>query len=124
MSFEEMVVALVGAIGAFALVGYLAGKTFSLIKAWINRNSNSIPEEEFNRLAKAFMQYKKNTEKRLQNLEAIISEEDGDKSASGSKSSTKQIEAPKQEIEFEDRETEQEETTSGDQSNLRNMLRE
>lgn len=34
MSFEEMVVALVGAIGAFALVGYLSAKTFGFIRAW------------------------------------------------------------------------------------------
>ena len=121
MSFEEMVVALVGSIGAFALVGYLAAKVFSLIRSWINRNNSSIPEEEFDRLAKAFMKYKKDTEKRLQNLEAIISEEDTENSQS---SSSKQIEAPKEEIEIEDRETEQEESQSNNDNNLRNMLRE
>lgn len=123
MSFEEMVVALVGSIGAFALVGFLAAKTFGLIKAWINRNKNSIPEEEFDRLAKAFMQYKKNTERRLQNLEAIISEEGSEKS-SDTQSNSKQIEAPKQNIEIEDQETEEEKNQSGDSNNLRNMLRE
>lgn len=120
MSFEEMVVALVGSLGAFALVGYLAAKVFGLIKAWINRNNNSIPEEEFNRLAKAFMKYKKDTEQRLQNLEAIISEED----TSGSQSESKQIKAPKESIEIEDRETEEQESQSDDPNNLRNMLRE
>jgi hypothetical protein len=117
MSFEEMVVALVGSIGAFALVGYLAAKTFGLIKAWINRNNNSIPEEEFNRLAKAFMEHKKNTERRLQNLEAISTEPESDE-----QSGSKQIEAPKDEIEIEDSETQQKE--SGDPNNLRNMLQE
>jgi len=118
MSFEEMVVALVGSLGAFALVGYLAAKTFGLIKAWINRNNSSIPEEEFNRLAKAFMEHKKNTERRLQHLEAIATEEESE-----NKSGSKQLEAPKEEIEIDDHDTEEEKSSSGDQ-NLRNMLRE
>lgn len=119
MSFEEMVVALVGAIGAFALVGYLGAKIFDLIKSWINRNNSSIPEEEFDRLAKAFMQHKKETERRLKNLETIASEE-----SSGAESSSKQIEAPKEEIEIQDQETEQEKSESGGDNNLRNMLQE
>ncbi len=123
MSFEEMVVALVGSIGAFALVGYLAAKTFGLIKAWINRNNSSIEEEQFDRLAKAFMQYKKDTESRLQNLEAIIANEDEGTKTESSKS-TKQIEAPKQNIEIEDRETEQEQSSSSGDNNLQNMLQE
>lgn len=123
MSFEEMVVALVGSIGAFALVGYLAAKTFGLIKTWINRNKNSIPEEEFDRLAKAFMQYKKNTERRLQNLEAIISEQDQE-STIDTQSSSKQIDAPRANIEIEDQEPEKGKSQSGNSDNLRNMLRE
>lgn len=123
MSFEEMVVALVGAIGAFALVGFLATKTIGLIKAWINRNNSSIPEEEFDRLAKAFMKYKKNTERRLQNLESIISEEDMGSTA-GKQNDSKQIEAPKKNIEIEERETEEEEAQQNNSNNLRNMLRE
>jgi hypothetical protein len=122
MSFEEMVVALVGAIGAFVLVGYLAGKTFSLIKAWINRNKNAIPEEEFNRLAKAFIDYKKNTEKRFQKLESRLSDQ-GSKKHSDSTETAKQIEAPKQEIEIEEREAEEDKSASQN-PNLRNMLRE
>jgi hypothetical protein len=123
MSFEEMVVAVVGAIGAFALVGYLAAKTFGLIKTWINRNKNSIPEEEFDRLAKAFIQYKKDTERRLQNLETIISEQDPENS-SGTQNNSKQIEASKQNIEIENQETEEEVSQSEDSNNLRNMLRD
>ena len=123
MSFEEMIVAVVGSIGAFALVGYLAAKTFGLIKAWINRNNSSIEEEQFDRLAKAFMQYKKDTESRLQNLEAIIASEDEGTETESSKS-TKQIEAPKESIEIEDRETEQEQSRGSSDSNLKNMLQE
>lgn len=50
-----------------------------LIKAWINRKNSSqagVDEENFNRLAKAFMQHKKEMQERVQNLEAIVAEED------------------------------------------------
>lgn len=123
MSFEEMVVALVGAIGAFILVGYLAAKTFGLIKTWINRNNNSISEEEFDRLAKAFMQYKKDSERRLRNLEAIISEEDLE-SSSDTQSGPKQIDAPRRNIEIKEQESGNENSQKGNSNNLRNMLRE
>ncbi|NGP87313.1 hypothetical protein [Fodinibius halophilus] len=122
MSFEEMVVALVGSLGAFALVGYLASKTFGLIKAWINRKNSSVEEEQFNRLAKAFMEHKKNTEKRLQNLETIATDEQSEQSSSSE--DTKKIEAPKKSIEIEDRETTKEQSGSNDDSNLKNMLHE
>ncbi len=119
MSFEEMVVALVGAIGAFALVGYLATKVIDLIKTWINRGKGGYDEETFNRLAKAFMQHKKDTERRLQNLEAIISEEDG------STGKNRQISEPKDTIEIEDDERESESANDQQASNnkLRNMLK-
>lgn len=125
MSFEEMVVALVGAIGAFALVGFLAAKTFGLIKAWINRKNGGVTEEEFNRLARAFMEHKKDTQRRIQNLEAIISEEDSTEGVQQEKSPN-QIEAPKKSIEFDDAENVSEESNSKDsnKNNLRNMLRE
>lgn len=116
MTFEEMVVALVGAIGAFALVGYLGAKMIDLIKSWINRNKAAFDEEAFDRLAQAFIQYRKNTERRIQNLEAIIAGEEEVPSAK------KQVEEPKQAIEIEgDEEKKASETRSG---NLRNMLRE
>lgn len=121
MSFEEMIVALVGSLGAFALVGYLSAKVFGLIKLWINRKKGSVPEEEFNRLANAFMEHKKETQRRLQNLEAIASEKE-DSSSSDSADSNKKIEAPNQEIEFEEH-PQQEESQSGD-SSFQNMLRE
>lgn len=117
MTFEEMIVALVGAIGAFALVGYLATKIIDLIKAWINRKSSGIPEEHFNRLAQAFMEHKKETRKRLQNLEAIIAEED-------SNASSKQLEEPRKTIEINDAEEQTEGKSKSSDGDLRNMLRE
>lgn len=123
MSFEEMVVALVGSIGAFALVGYLSAKFFGLIKAWINRKKGGVPEEEFNRLAKAFMNYKKESQRRLQNLEAIIADEDSVNTSSESET-PQQMEAPRNTIEIKDQESEKKGSKSGNGSNLRNMLRE
>lgn len=124
MSFEEMVVALVGAIGAFALVGFLAAKTFGLIKAWINRNKGGVPEEEFNRLARAFMEHKKDSQRRIQNLEAIIADDDSLENPQNVEAPN-QIEAPKESIEFDDSENAPEESESnGNKNNLRNMLRE
>lgn len=119
MSFEEMVVALVGAVGGIALVGFIVAKITGLIKAWINRNNNAYSEEDFNRLAKAFMQYKKDTERRLQNLEAIVSE---DEVTGSSATAGKSIKEPEQKnIEIDD-----EDPTKSDSgnNNLRNMLRE
>lgn len=45
-----------------------------LIKAWINRKNNQsgVDEQSFNRLAKAFMQHKKEMRERVQNLERSI----------------------------------------------------
>lgn len=55
----------------FIVAIMVIGCVTSLIKAWINRNqNNSIDEESFNRLARAFMQHKKEMEKRIRNLEA------------------------------------------------------
>lgn len=124
MSFEEMVVALVASIGGIVMIGFIFAKITGLIKAWINRNNNSIPEEQFNRLAKAFMEHKKETQRRLKNLEAIAANEDTARESDSTNDSSKQIEAPKDSIEIEDRDTEKEQSQSDNDNNLRNMLQE
>lgn len=123
MSFEEMVVAVVASIGGIIMVGFIFAKITGLIKAWINRNNNSIPEEQFNRLAKAFMEHKKETQRRLKNLEAIAAGEDTSASTQTNKQS-KQIDAPKDSIEIEDRDEQKEQSQSDTDSSLRNMLKE
>ena len=85
----------------------------SLAKKWVDRKNTSYDQETFERLAKAFMQFKKNAENRIENLEAIIADENH--------SSTKSIEEPKGSIEIEDKEKNKSESDSG---NLSNMLRE
>ena len=98
---------------------------FKLIRSWIGGSNGGVPEEEFNRLARAFMEHKKDSQRRIQNLEAIISEEDSTKGVKQEKTPN-QIEAPKESIEFDDSENVSEKSESNDnnKNNLRNMLRE
>jgi len=63
-----------------------------LIKAWINRQKEqqaAVDEESFNRLARAFMQHKKEMTERIQNIEAVLSD-----SNEKSVDNFQQIEAP------------------------------
>lgn len=116
MSGEEFIIAIVGIVGGVFLTGFIFYNIFKLIRTWMS-GSSSYDDETFERLARAFMQHKKDTERRLENLEAIVTDDEQSTS-----SSTKQIEEPRQTIEIEDEE-ESEEANSSD-SNLRNMLRE
>lgn len=121
MSFEEMVVALVGAVGGITLVGFIFAKIVGLIKTWINRNNTSITEEDFDRLAQAFMEHRKRSERRIQNLETVIANKD-DFSTQELPDRGGQHEASNKTIEIEDEQ--QEESSSTDNGNLRNMLHE
>lgn len=76
MSFEEMVVAIIGIVGGISLVGFIIARITGLIQAWINRKKGGYDEETFNRLAKAFMQHKKEMEKRMEHVETIVSEDE------------------------------------------------
>lgn len=115
MSGEEFIIAVVAIVGGVGLAGFIFYNIFKLIRTWMGRGEG-YDDETFERLARAFMQHKKETERRLQNLEAIVTDDDN------SASSTKQIEEPRKTIEIEDEE-ESKEAKSSD-GNLRNMLRE
>lgn len=101
-----------------SIVGIVAiSQLFSLIKTSIKNKSGAYDEEAFERMAHAFLQYKKETTRRLESLEAIVTDE---KPASLQKSpktsSSKQIEIES------DTDTQKESPESN--QNLRNMLRE
>lgn len=68
------------------------GCATGLIKSWLNsRKSNAeVDSESFNRLARAFMEHKKEMQQRIQNLEAIIADEDRS-------TGVEEIEAPERE---------------------------
>lgn len=112
MSFEEMVVALVALIGGITLTGFIFIQIFGLVKSWINRKNTGYSEEDFNRLARAFTQHKKEMERRIQNLEAIVADtEDLEKAE------------PTKQIELQKDEGEQSSSSESGQRNLKNMLR-
>lgn len=71
---------------AVVAIGCVTG----LISSWMNKRykDTNINEENFNRLAKAFVEYKKEMTKRVENLEAIIAEEDSN--------DYEQLEAPRE----------------------------
>ncbi|MEL7833071.1 hypothetical protein [Fodinibius sp. Rm-B-1B1-1] len=63
-----------------------------LIKKWMDsrNNTSSLTKNELDNLQKELHQYQKEMKKRVQNLEAIVAEEDGD---NDEKSGYQQIEA-------------------------------
>ncbi len=77
MQGEEFVLAIIAITMSAGVLIVGITKITELIKVWINRNDTGVNEDAFNRLAKAFMQHKKEMEQRMQNVEAIIADEDG-----------------------------------------------
>ncbi|HET6528470.1 MAG TPA: hypothetical protein VFG39_06935 [Balneolaceae bacterium] len=113
----EELIGLVAVIGGLGLTGFIFGNIFKLIRAKIN--SNNFNEEAFNRLARAFSKHKKDSERRFQNLEAIIA---GDEPSGQLDSSNQSLQddITTKSIEIEDAEPAERES---DDNNLRNMLR-
>lgn len=100
---------------------------FNLAKKWIERNNNSYDEQAFDRLAKAFIQYKKESERRFQHLEAIIAEDDTKASSRAERSSAKNLKKEQlhNTIEIEEHESEpKDKKKDSGNGNLRNMLKE
>lgn len=79
---DVLIVAIVFSFAAFVCTGI-----FKLIRAKISTDSG-INDEAFDRLAKAFIEHKKDMQQRVQNLEAIIVDE-------GEKDQYPQIEEPR-----------------------------
>jgi hypothetical protein len=127
MGEETIIVAIVfGSILGMITIPML----FSLAKKWIDRNNNSYDEQAFDRLAKAFIKHKKESERRFQNLEAIIAgEEPESEPAAESNRSLDERDKEKDshqsiEIDTEEKEKEQKKKSQSGGGNLRNMLKE
>lgn len=76
MSGEEFVLAIVAIVMGAAVL--ITGITTigNLIKTWMKRGEgNHYGDEDFNRLGKAFIEHKKEMQRRVANLETIIAEE-------------------------------------------------
>lgn len=115
MSGQEFIIALMALImGSIVLIVGITSIT-GLIKSWLNRGRKSeFSDEQFQKLARAFTQHKKDIERRLQNLEAIVADEASSVSEKTSDRSHKPIEI----------EEETEKNTAEANNNLKNMLRE
>ncbi|MDR8393473.1 hypothetical protein NC796_20125 [Aliifodinibius sp. S!AR15-10] len=73
---EELVAIIL--LGFGTILGCLIlWKIYHVIKSSIDKDSASIKEENFDRLARAFIQHKKDMNERVENLEAIIADNDG-----------------------------------------------
>lgn len=139
MTEDVFIIAIV--FGTGAMITFVA-MFYSLVKTWIkSRNNSSLSDEQIQALQYDYEELKKSVEKRLQNLEAIVADEDLtelDKALETNKQKEKKKKPdrlPKQteqkkaldEIEYSndndenDKETENHKE-SGRSSNLNNML--
>lgn len=69
------------------LGGLVLWKVFDLVRSSIKENKTAITEEDFDRLARAFIQHKKEMQKRVKKLESVMVEEN--------ENNFSEIEAPK-----------------------------
>jgi predicted nucleotidyltransferase len=117
---DAFLIAIFAIVFGSLLSGYLIWKIIDLIKYWITPNNSSYDEEKIDRIAKAFVKHKKDTERRLQNIEAIITD---DHSIVSEDSVSRQLRDSQShtniEIEPKDSETKQKNVSAG---NLNNML--
>ncbi len=117
MSDNELAIIVVAIVFASVLGIVVISKLAGLIKAWINRNKNSYDEEKFERLAKAFIQHKKSTERRLKSLET----DDGKKKSSSISEKPTKEDRLQNKVQIDPKEEQAQPTTGG--GNLNNMLR-
>jgi len=113
MTDEEFVLSILGIVAGTAIVGIVFGGIFSVIKTWINRKNKSSASDLDPQFFRALSEFKRKTEHRLSNLEAIVTDDDADPDKISS--------AP--EIEIESENTRKKENKKED-GNLRNMLNE
>lgn len=115
MPEEVFILALVGIVFGSGLVGAVMYGIYSLIKAKINQGSNS--SGDINpQFFKALGEFKKTTERRLTNLEAIVSDIEEEKIRISDTSSASDITIEEEEVRGKD--------SGEDDSNLKNMLNE
>lgn len=114
---NEYVVAVVAIVFGTVFTGFVFYLIVGMIKTWINRNKSAYDDAAFNRMANAFINHKKETERRLQNLETIVTGEEEFEAG------TEELGKPQESIEIESKER-QKENKQNNSGNLRNMLKE
>lgn len=70
MSEEEFVISLMGIIAGTVITSVFFGGMFSVVKTWINRKNNASQIDP--QFFKALSDFKRGTERRLANLENIV----------------------------------------------------
>ncbi|MEQ9309278.1 MAG: hypothetical protein RLN90_07470 [Balneolaceae bacterium] len=117
MQEEEFILGLVAIVFGIGLTGFFLHNVFSLVKAWINRKSGNSTSDINPQFFKALGEFKKTTERRISNLEAIVSDIEEEKIRITESSESIG------EISIEKKDTRSSSKTD-DKSNLRNMLNE
>ncbi|MEX2436311.1 MAG: hypothetical protein WD735_06455 [Balneolaceae bacterium] len=112
-------VAIIAIIFGSILSIVFLGIVGSIIKSWINRGSKSSDITKNKEFLAALREFKEKTEKRLNNLEAIVTDEIPDKRVTENKGRKKQEQKSAIEIEMDNREADSDAKESG---KLRNML--
>lgn len=119
MSEQEFQIAVIAIVfGSAVAVAFLI-TIGTIINSWIKRKSGSnlANNEEF---LEALRQFKRKTDKRLSNLEMIVSDED----AEPVQKKTSKLSEKNQTIEIENKDKGDEGETKSQGGNLRNMLKE
>lgn len=117
MSEEELIISVVAIVFGVGFAGFIMYNVFSLIRAKIEQSNPSKSGDINPQFFKALAEFKKTTERRLNNIETIVSdlEEDRIRIPEASESTG--------DIEIEDVE-QREPIKKTDDNNLRNMLNE
>jgi hypothetical protein len=124
MSGEEFIVVIISVVSGTAFLGYTVAKITGLFNKWMDqRHERKTGGSEMQQLVSEYEQFRTKTEKRLRNLEAIVSQDEPEQ---------EQLEEPSidmtQEIEFPSEEDRSETAPSRQQSDspndnrLNNML--
>ena len=112
----EFLIPIVAIVFGTTFAAFIFYQIFSLIKTWINRHKSAYDEDSFERMAQAFIKHKENTERRLQHIEAIVTDDEP-------ASSAKELNRPSSKT-IEIKEDHKKNRTQSDSQNLRNMLKE
>ncbi len=117
MQEEEFILGLVAIVFGIGLTGFFLHNVFSLVRSWINRKSGASSGDINPQFFKALGEFKKTTERRIANLEAIVSEIEEEKiRITDSSDSLGEISIEENEVRSPSK--------NDDKSNLRNMLNE
>jgi len=74
MTEEEFILSIVAMVlGSGILIACIV-KIGEAVNNWLKRGEQHYSDEEFSRLAKAFVQHKKDMERRMQNIESIVAD--------------------------------------------------